>query len=200
IRDPPWESQMRNHPCIILTLPPPKEQREAYEAEIIDRIENYKTQANTLVIATDGSRRKTRTHGVKKTGAGVLIQYMGKTLASVSIGLGRKTNSYDGESLALTAGMRLALRVCCEKPQITKIQFYTDSSSALSNILETKAHSSQTLSIAFIKNAKEFLQNETHQIGLQWIPSHSGHDINERADRLARRGCRKDHNILNDTL
>ena len=198
IYNPPWEEQMKDHPQVRMILPPPKDQREIYNTEITTKLEGHKDQEEVLVVATDGSRRKT--HGSKRTGAGIFISYQGEKLASVSIGLGRRTNSYDGESLALTAGMRLALRLCKERPNITTIQFYSDSSSALTNILETTAHPTQILSLAFIKNAKEFLQSNNHQIVLQWIPGHFGHTINEHADRLTKRGCRKEHELLDNTL
>jgi ribonuclease HI len=118
-----------------------------------------------------------------------LLQKGCKTISSHSFGVGMKSNVYDGESLALMAGMQLTLQYCKNNLDITTIHFYSDSSSALSNILKTNAHPSQTISLTFINSAQSFLEDNTHHIVLQWVPGHAGHDINEHADKLAQWGC-----------
>ena len=58
------------------------------------------------MIAMDGSRRKVR--GKKRTGAGVVIKKGTNVVWCGAWGLGRRSNTYDGESFALTAGMAAA--------------------------------------------------------------------------------------------
>jgi ribonuclease HI len=196
--DAPWQSPLTNHPRIRTITPPEKKQRENYKKEISNTINSLLTKHNTLVISTDGSRRRIR--GTKKTGAGVVIKHGNNIVSKHSYGVGRKTNAYDGESIALLAGMRLATQYCKDNPHISTIHFFSDSSSAITNILNTKAHPTQTVSCAFSNCAEDFLKNEHHQIVLQWIPGHAGLDINEQADRLARRGCKRDQEIIPTSL
>jgi ribonuclease HI len=224
IRDPPWEETFHDHPRVNTILPPPKDQRDQYSATITQLLTSLPHSPDTLVIGTDGSRRRVNTnqpnnpntlprprnrhallsrrriHGRKRTGAGIHARLGHDTIFERSYGIGTRTNVYDGESFGLAAGMRLALQYCKENRNVTKILFLSDSSSALSNITNSNAHPSQSLSLLFIKYAREFLINDTHQITLQWIPGHQGHEINERADRLARRGCQLPQELAPETL
>jgi hypothetical protein len=96
--------------------------------------------------------------------------------------------------------LEIMTRFCDDHPEIMKIHLFSDSASALKNITCTKAHPSQNTSRLFIKYAQTFLEDDTHRIQLQWVPGHSNLEINERADYLARRGCREEHEILSNTL
>ena len=151
-----------------------------------------------LVIATDRSRH--RKHGQMRSGAGVYIIHNNRTIASKSYGISRKTNGYDGESFALTAGIVMALQYCTEHTYINRIIFFTDSASAIKNIMSTRPHPSQNISNLFIKHAKKFLKNTDNSITIQWIPSHSNIKINEQADKLAKKGCRIQEELLNNTI
>jgi hypothetical protein len=99
----PWDMGTQRHPRIFTITPPSKEIREEYNNNITHQINNQQSSDNTIIISTDGSRRKYK--GKKQTGAGVLIKLGNRTLYKKSLGVGRKTNVYDGESVALLAGM-----------------------------------------------------------------------------------------------
>jgi RNase H len=87
--------------------------------------------------------------------------------------------------------MHHAQRIIKEFPSISNIHFFSDSSSSLSNISRTHPHPTQNFSILFSHFTSNFLSSSpNNHISLQWIPGHSGFGINERADRLARRGCK----------
>jgi hypothetical protein len=78
--------------------------------------------------------------------------------------------------------------------------FLTDSTSAITNITSTKPHTCQPISIFFNRSATEFLSNEGNKITIQWIPGHQGHEVNEKADKLAKKGCYRPQTILPETL
>ena len=186
ILNAPWESLLEAHPRVSIVTPPPKDKRDEHQKYIIDRLKRAEMQLDTLVIGTDGSRKR------KRTGAGIIIQHGATEVVSQAYGIGRKTNNYDGESFALTAGMKIAHEYCHTHPEITHIIFVSDSSTAITNVTRTHAHPTQSLSRIFTKHAKEFLNNDTHHISLLWTKSHQGTRINEEADRLAKQGRRVD--------
>jgi ribonuclease HI len=201
ISSTPWDKPLQcnsNFETIIPLKTKDPDVRKQYITDIKSSLNKQSEDNTTLVVATDGSRRRKR--GIKRTGAGVVIRQGHTELASFSIGGGHKSTAYDGESLALLAGMRLAFRHCQEDKNVTMIHLYSDSISAIQNIHRSHAHSSQTLSLAFINLAKNFLKDSNHHIRIQWIPGHSGLEINDKADQLARRGCHRSDNILDSTL
>ena len=224
IQEAPWQTPLNKHPRVTTILPPPKQQREEYENEIKQLLTNLPNNRDTLVISTDGSRRRVNTRqlqgntpqppqqqynplptrrrirGPKRTGAGVNAKVGDTTVFERSYGVGRRTNVYDGETFALLAGMLLAADYCKGNENIKNILFLSDSASALDNITSVKAHPTQPFSILFSKHAQDFLLTENHKIKLQWIPGHHGHEINERADKLAKRGCKRQHEFLNKSI
>ena len=131
----------------------------------------------------DGSRRSVS--GTKREGAGIVIREW-------SIGVSRRTSVYGGESVAIAVAMRFAHKYCDNHWEISQIFFFSDSASAITNITCSNAHPLQAISLLFIKVAKSFLEEETPKIVLHWVQGHNNIEINERADRLARRGCRED--------
>ena len=81
-------------------------------------LDDLRQRNDTIVVSTDGSRRSIQ--GTKKTGAGIIVMRGDITTHEYSIGLGRRTNLYDEESIALAMGMRAALRYC-DAPILTPI-------------------------------------------------------------------------------
>ena len=137
------------------------------------------------MIAMDGSHRKVR--GKKRTGAGVVIKKGTNIVWHGTWGLRRRSNMYDGESFALAAGMSVAKHFTNDDPQIKSITFFSDSSSAISNISLTHTHPSQQLSILFSKHTLEFLEgNNNSHIHITWVPGHEGIEVNELTDREAK--------------
>jgi ribonuclease HI len=197
IQEAPWERSFSDDPRVTTILPPSKGQREEYKTSLEELIVSLRAREDVLIISTDGSRR--RKQGTKRTGAGIVVRHENRVISKHSFGVGRRTNVYDGESLALMAGMKLAGQYCLEHPNITQLFFFSDSSSALTNITHTNPHPSQSISLLFIKYAKEFLHSQNHHIGLQWVPGHQGFEDNEQADRLAYRGCRSSWEFYNSS-
>jgi len=144
--------------------PPPKEDREEYTAEIRSQIEELRNDPNSLLIATDGSRRRVdsahprnpnrhhsilfprrRIRGHKHAGAGIHARHEQTVAFERSFGLGQRSSAFDGESFAIAAGMNLASRYCKTHTNINRILILSDSSSALQNITRTNPHPTQFL-------------------------------------------------------
>jgi ribonuclease HI len=186
------------------------------------KLTELRNDLTTLVIGTDGSRKVIdqqaqepqrprprdalfglgrRARGPKKTGAGIHAKHGNETAFELKYGLGHRTNVYDGESLALAAGMARANLFSNDHQEIKQIIFFTDSTSALTNITNDRAHHTQTISKLFQKHALKFLEKDpNHRIQLQWIQGHKGHEINERADKLARSGRKLPQEIIPESL
>jgi ribonuclease HI len=198
LQDPPWAPTLSVNPRITTTLPPPKEERLRFRETLEDLLNGQRQRNDSLVISTDGSRRSIG--GTKRTGAGISVRRGDVVVHEWAIGVGKRTNVYDGESLAIAVAMRFALKYCENRPEITQIYIFSDSAAALTNITRSTAHPSQPISLLFIKAAEAFLLDNSHRIKLHWVPGHSNLEINDRADRLARRGCRENHDLLPTSL
>jgi hypothetical protein len=66
--------------------------------------------------------------------------------------------------------------------------------------LKPRPHPTQPFSIIFAKHARTFLETPNHKITLQWIPGHKGHANNERADKLAKRGCKSPQEFISNSI
>ena len=130
----------------------------------------------------------------------MLIQHNGTTIHKSAYAVGCKTTAYDGESLALAASARLALQYTNQNHQISRLFFFSDNALAITNISCTNPHTSQPISISFINYARSFLDNPNNSITIQWVPGHKGIGINVEADRLARRGTRRNGEIIPRSL
>ena len=122
------------------------------------------------------------------------------TIAKRSYGLSRKSNGYDGETFTLAAGIVIVLQYCNDHLNITRIIFFTNSTLAIDNTTSTRLHPSQKMSIIFINNTKKFLENPDNSITIQWVPSHNDIEINEQADKLAKKGCGIQEELLYNTI
>jgi ribonuclease HI len=196
--NPPWIPNENPSPQIIKIGPPPKDKRQEYTEKIKADIEQWSMSDDTILIATDGSRRTT--HNKRRTGAGIVVRHKGNTIAEHHYHLGRKSNTYDAESIALLAGIRKASEYANNNNiVIRRMIFLSDSASAITNITRTNAHPSQQISIAFNKIADTFTSRPDRTIKIQWVPGHQNIEINERADYLAKKGCRPNPNPILST-
>jgi ribonuclease HI len=74
---------------------------------------------------------------------------------------------------------------------ITNIHFFTDNATAAKDITNTRPHGSQVLSKNFQKCIDAFLdKNPNHKVTIEWCPSHTDIKENDRADELAKQGCK----------
>ena len=110
---------------------------------------------------------------------------------TTKIGLGKRATVYDAEMLALaitgTQVADLAHNSLQAGSPISEVRIYSDSTSALINIMDPSPHPGQVFSLSFINNIKKaWLTIPSLQIFLNWSPGHADVIGNEAADREAR--------------
>ncbi|KAI0308983.1 hypothetical protein OF83DRAFT_1022112, partial [Amylostereum chailletii] len=116
---PPWSRRHSWGPRLITTVPSPKATRRV-RAEYVDklkaRLKGFARDPTTLVIFTDGSRR--RANGHRRTGAGY-VAYIGMDeVRAGRWGLGRRAGTYDAEMLALSGGAAAAVNLLTQHPHL----------------------------------------------------------------------------------
>jgi len=185
---PPWSCQ---HPWgnrLCKTIPNPQmTQRECMEyiRSLKNRINGFHQDSTTLLIFTDGSRR--RASGHRRTGAGYTAFLEGHEVRTGSWGLGRHAGIYDAEMFALAGSAGAAARILTQCPHIKHLIFLSDNQAAISSITDTTAHPAQGASILFRRHMDSLLSTlNPFDIELIWIPGHKGILGNERADSIAK--------------
>jgi hypothetical protein len=104
---------------------------------------------------------------------------------------------YDAEIFALT---RTSSKIQCyilDHPTISTVCIYSDCSSALMTIFNSKPHASQTASILFrTRTLKMFSSHPNLNVHLVWTPGHTGVIGNKITDKLAKKGARLEGDLL----
>jgi len=145
---------------------------------------------NTLLVYCNGSRMR-NDGGKKQTGYGIMGYYMGREVFTQSVGLGPRATVYDTELFALAHASSKASAFVLDKPHISEVFFYSDSSSALLSAFDPSTHPGQQCSLLFRKNIIGMLgRHPSLWIKASWSPGHSGVVGNKRADALAKQGTR----------
>jgi ribonuclease HI len=123
----------------------------------------------------------------ERTGAGYAIYRNGEEIATGRVGLGARSDNYDGELCALAAAAERAKRLSAEDNSITRWDLYSDNNSAVGAIGSRAAQAGQIFSLSFCSSADSFLSSsQAHSIRVRWVPGHADIPGNERADELAK--------------
>jgi len=185
---PPWS---RHHPWgdrLRKTIPNPQmtqRERLEYIRSIKTRIDNVLHNPATLLIFTDGSRR--RASGRRRTGAGYVIYLEGREIQKGCWGLGKRAGIYDAEMFALAGSAGAVTHILAQNPHIKHLIFLSDNQAAISTITDTTAHPAQGASILFRRHVDNLLlTSNPFDVELIWIPGHKGIFGNERADSIAK--------------
>ncbi|KAI0316461.1 hypothetical protein OF83DRAFT_1047791, partial [Amylostereum chailletii] len=115
----PWSRRHTWGARLITTVPSPKATRREhgkYIDKLKARLRGLSRDRTTLVIYTDGSRR--RASGHRRTGAGY-VAYIGMDEVKAGRwGLGRRAGIYDAEMLALSGGAAAAVSLLAQHPHL----------------------------------------------------------------------------------
>jgi ribonuclease HI len=123
----------------------------------------------------------------EKTGAGYVVYRQEKEIAHGKLGLGKKSDNYDGELCALAAAARRAEEESKTDPTITAWRFYSDNDAAVKMIGSRVAHAGQIFSSTFCNIVDRFLsRSQTHTVYVGWLPGHARVPGNEHVDKLAK--------------
>jgi ribonuclease HI len=134
---------------------------------------------------TDGSLLKRS--GFQRTGAAVVGYCNQKEVFHLQLGLGGHAEISDAELAGLMLAAKRASSYTRTHPEIQNIHIFTDCSSALTTIHQSKPTAGQQYSTSFCHSINQLLASDPNiKATLSWCPSHSGIPGNDRADKLAK--------------
>jgi ribonuclease HI len=136
----------------------------------------------------------------EKTGAGYVMYRQEKEVVYGKIGLGEKSDNYNGELCALAAAAQRAGEASEADKTITKWRFYTDNNAAVGMIGSQAAHAGQIFSSIFCDIVDRFLScSQTHTVYIGWLPGYTGVPGNKHTDKLAKAAALQ-RSIVGSTL
>ena len=155
----------------------------AYSLEIPDA-EDYKEEVDdhTIIAYTDGSKID------GNAGAGLLIRENGKEVHSASYNLGDTTTVPMAETIAI---QNTAKHLLGKGIKNQKILINCDSQGTIKALDSTVCRSKTTQNTISNLNALAVFNT----VKIRWIPAHKGHEGNELADALAKKGAKEINNI-----
>ena len=120
------------------------------------------------------------------------------TITERATAIGRAT-PYNAEMTALAMGISVA--VSKSKDHTESIAVFADNISALQTIMNLKKGASQIRAIQASRQVKKFLDgNSDRQVYFLWVPAHVRIELNEKVDKLAKKGARKNKHPPNTSL
>ena len=138
---------------------------------------------DSLVVFTDGSRRD-----CGATGYGLVGYHMNREVFKLRVPFAKKASQWDAEMYALAHASYSINRTLQSNPRITRVQMFSDASSAIQKIFDGSPHPSQTASILFRSNFLDiFTRSSAIRITVTWTPGHGGTAGMKCVDGLAKK-------------
>ncbi|KAG9225338.1 hypothetical protein CCMSSC00406_0006275 [Pleurotus cornucopiae] len=183
----PWEPDNKwgNRLRISSYAPHDKPARRQYIRNLQALEATSRTDPTSILIFTDGSRLAIE--NITRTGAAFVMYHQGLEILSRRLGLGTKTDNFDGEMYALANAARHLHNITEKFPTVSAIRLFADNTSAIDSINDPNPHPAQSASIIFRKHVNTLLTTHPQlTISINWSPGHAGIKGNERADSLAK--------------
>ena len=145
-------------------------ERKAHTSEYLDTTYPKETW---IRVYTDGSAEQATRNG----GAGIFIQYPDGSKDTLTFATGIHSTNYKSEAVAIEKGASYL-----ENKQLPpqKIVFLSDALSVVDALKQNRHKDLNNLAQTIVNIC------ESHEIAIQWIPSHCGLYGNEKADTLAK--------------
>ena len=152
----------------------------------LETVDSYPT--SWMHAYTDGSA----SNGTSKAGFGVYMKFPDGRTYDHCDACGELCSNYEAEIIALTSATELTFQYFsrCDH-QAVNVVIFTDSLSAL-QALENYSSSQDRDICRLAQSLNKLLTSYDVQVTLQWIPGHEDVSGNERADRLAKEGSKKE--------
>ena len=113
---------------------------------------------------------------------------MNKESFRLKVPFAKKASQWDAEMYALTHASFSINRFIQNHPHITRVQMFSDASSAIQKIFDGSPHPSQTASILFRNNFLDiFTRSSAIRITVTWTPGHGGTAGMKHVDSLVKK-------------
>ncbi|XP_021371282.1 uncharacterized protein LOC110461886 [Mizuhopecten yessoensis] len=141
----------------------------------------------TLVVYTDGSMLDSKRR-VGPCGAGAVIYENDETIAKLSVPVSPQAPN----DLAEYTAIKIALSNIIKNfnfLQLEKIQIFCDNQHVIKGCLNDTKEAEHADIVASIRQKMDVIISEGVEIAIDWVPSNSGVDGNDLADKLAKRAA-----------
>ena len=139
-----------------------------------------KNDTSCLALWSDGSK-------VESGGAGTAVVWRNPASHRWEVyktTLGENKEVLDAELWGISRALKIALKETTPR-KAGRITVYSDAQVAIKQLRETKSKAGQALRIQIYEQARQ-LQAYGGEVIVRWIPSHSGIEGNEQADKAAK--------------
>jgi ribonuclease HI len=188
---PPWQqSPLSFSTRFILNPHLPNTEKQDSSRLHLNLIDTISRSNSTLYIYTDGSLLQRS--GFQRTGAAAVGYRNQEEVFHTQMGLGGHAEIHDAELAGLMLAAKHAASYAQDHPEVENVHIFTDCSSALTAIYQSKPTAGQCYSVSFCESITQLLTaNPRTKTTLSWCPSHSGIKGNDRADALAKQATER---------
>ena len=156
----------------------------------LETIESY--PIDWIHAYTDGSA----TEAVRNAGYGIWLKLPNKEIKCQSRPCGLHASNFDAEVRAIFEALQIVEKEIDANITLkTNVVIFSDSLSALQSI-ENMDHSSLDCITDIVQKADTIQHKYNIDVILQWIPSHCNLPGNDKADSLAKSGCKEDQSDI----
>ena len=182
----PWEKHLfGSHSCLVATGGTGNKEKAA--TKFNSWLKSQKPL--DIIVYTDGSQEVDQNNIPTGTGAGWVLNWVGSWHQKQGISLGKTTEVYDAEAIAMLEGLKQALKSPMARVA-PGIHICLDNLGVARNAGGIPKSSSQKAFRQFRDLAEGWLQTGK-ELTVQWIPGHAEIEGNELADQEAKKYAKR---------